>query len=88
MKLFELRIQITNPFASPDSFKNLGNIFGSITKNWGWELEHGWYPRALLDIDISLSTKEDHSGFDSTAGLLGYGIHFVIYNKNHYEDKE
>ena len=85
MQIFTFRTQLTNPFASPDSFRNLGGVFGSLTKNWGWELEHGFYPRALLDIDINISVHEDHHGLDFTIGLLGYGIHFIIYNRNHYE---
>lgn len=85
MKIFSLRTQLTNPFASPDSFKNLGGLYGSFTKNWGWELEHGWYPRALLDIDFSIGIQEDHQGIDFTIGLLGYGIHAVIYDRRHYE---
>ena len=88
MQIFTFRTQLTNPFASPDSFRNLGCIFGSITKNWGWELEHAFFPRAILDIDLSISIKEDHHGVDCLIGLLGYGIHFVIYNRSHYKNSE
>jgi hypothetical protein len=83
MKLFELRAQLTNPFVT-DYFKNLGSIWGSIGQSWAWELEHCFYPRALVDIDISVKVKEDHQGVDFTAGVLGYGIHFHIYDTRHY----
>ena len=85
MKVFELRFQLTNPFVSGDYFKNLGAIYGKIMQHWIWELEHCWYPRALVDVDINVTVKEDHQGFDFTAGVLGYGIHFHIYNTRHYE---
>ena len=84
MKLINLRAQITNPFA-PDYFKNLGCIFGSINSNWGWELEHTFYWPALFDIEFIISYQEDHYGIEFTVGLLGYGIHFRIYNRNHYD---
>lgn len=84
MKLFELRAQLTNPFV-PDYFKNLGARYGKIGQSWAWELEHCFYPRALVDIDISIRLREDHQGFDFTIGILGYGVHFTIYDTRHYE---
>jgi hypothetical protein len=85
MKLFELRAQLTNPVA-PDYFRNLGSIYGKISQYWAWELEHTFYPKALLDIDVSAKIKEDHQGFEITLGVLGYGVHFVIYDTRHYND--
>lgn len=85
MKLFELRVQVTNPFVSDNHFRNLGNRWGRIGQSWAWELEHCWYPRALVDVDVGIKLKEDHQGFDATVGMLGYGIHFHIYDTRHYE---
>jgi hypothetical protein len=68
-----------------DYFKNLGCISGRLTKKLAWELEHSYYSGSLLDIDIELSRDEDHAGFDLTVGLLGYGIHFRIYDTRHYD---
>jgi hypothetical protein len=82
MKLVTLRTQISLPF---DYFKNLGCISGRLTKNLAWELEHSYYSGSLLDIDIELSRDEDHAGFDLTVGLLGYGIHFRIFDTRHYD---
>ena len=81
MKLVTLRTQISLPF---DYFKILGCISGRLTKNLAWELEHSYYSGSLLDIDIELSRDEDHAGFDLTVGLLGYGIHFRIYDIRHW----
>jgi hypothetical protein len=85
MKIFTLRSQLSNPFDCWDYFKNLGFISGRLTKNKAWELEHTYYSPALFDIDISLSAKEDHAGFDFGIGILGYGIHFHIYDTRHWD---
>lgn len=81
MKLFNLQTQIYLPF---DHFKNLGCIYGRIGANKAWELEHTYYSGSLLDIDISLSVREHHAGFEITVGLFGYGIHFRIYDTRHW----
>lgn len=87
MKLVEFRAQLTNPFA-PDYFKNLGCIFGRIGQNWAWELEHTFYSLLLIDIDINVAINEDHQGIDFTVGVLGYGIHFKVYDTRHYERQD
>ena len=81
MKLFNLQTQIYLPF---DHFKNLGSVYGRIGANKAWELEHTYYSGSLLDVDISLSVREHHAGFEITAGLFGYGIHFRIYDTRHW----
>ena len=82
MKLFNLQAQIYLPF---DHFKNLGSISGRISSNKAWELEHTYYSGSLLDIDISLSVREHHAGFEITVGLFGYGVHFQIYDTRHWD---
>ena len=81
MKLFNLQTQIYLPF---DHFKNLGSISGHISSNKAWELEHTYYSGSLLDIDISLSVREHHAGFEITLGLFGYSVHFQIYDTRHW----
>ena len=81
MKIFSLRTQISLPF---DHFKNLGSISGSINKHTAWELEHTYYTGSLFDIDVSWSIREDHAGFELCLGLLGYGVHFHIYDTRHW----
>lgn len=83
MKLINLRFQLSNPF-DWDYFRNLGSIHGSITKHTHWELQHSFYGNSLLDIDFHISTKEDHAGVSLDIGLLGYGIHFQIYDSRHW----
>lgn len=81
MKLFNLQTQIYLPF---DYFKNLGCIHGRIGTNTSWELEHTYYSGSLLDVDVSLSVREHHAGFEIAVGLFGYGIHFRIYDTRHW----
>lgn len=82
MKLFEFRAQLTNPFVS-DVFRPLGAVWGRIGRFWAWELEHNFYSRLLVDIDITVSFREDHQGLSLAVGLLGYGILLTIYDTRH-----
>ena len=72
-----------------DYFKNLGCIHGKLFGNKAWELEHTYYSGSLLDIDISVSIREDHAGFEIGVGLFGYGINFRMHDTRHwdYENK-
>lgn len=83
MKLVNLRFQLSNPF-DWDYFKNLGSISGRLSKNKYWELEHTFYGNSIVDCDVSLTTREDHAGFEIELGLLGYGVHFHIYDNRHW----
>ena len=83
MKIFTLRTQISLPF---DHFKNLGCVSGKLFGSKAWELEHTYYSGSLLDIDINFSIQEDHAGFEICLGILGYGVHFHIYDTRHWDD--
>jgi hypothetical protein len=84
MNLVNIRIEIANPFDRWELFKNLGCISGRVSKYKGWELEHTFWSGQLLDADIRWSHKTDHAGIEITLGLLGYGIHFRIYDTRHW----
>ena len=83
-----LRFELRNPW-SKDRFKNLGCIHGQITKNKHCELEHTYYDGMLLDCEFKFTTKEDHAGLSIMLGILGYAVHFSIYDIRHwdYENK-
>jgi hypothetical protein len=81
MKIFSFRTQIGLPFGY---FKNLGTLHGKLFEHKAWELEHTYYGGSLLDIDITLSGKEDHAGFEFVFGIFGYGINFRIYDTRHW----
>ncbi len=84
MKLINLRLGISNPWAK-DRFKNLGCVYGKITKHLAWELEHTFYDGTIVEIDFSISRQEDHAGLNINLGMLTYGIHFQIYDTRHWD---
>ena len=85
MNIFSFRLELTNPFDRWEFFKNLGCISGKLTKNKAWELEHSFMSTMLVDADITWSHKRDHAGLSVTIGLLGYGVHFHIYDTRHWD---
>ncbi len=84
MKLINFRLEIANPW-SKDRFKNLGCVFGKISKNLAWELEHTFYDGTVIDFDISITRRENHAGLEVVLGILTYGIHFRIYDTRHWD---
>jgi len=81
MNLFKLQFSIGTPF---EYFKNLGSLCGQLSKYKAWELEHTYYAGCLCDIDVSITTKQDHAGVSLVIGLFGYGIHFRMYDTRHW----
>lgn len=77
-------ISISNPW-SKDRFKNLGCIWGKISKNKTWELEHSFCDGTFLDINLKYTTKQDHAGFELDLSVLTYGIRFRIYDVRHWD---
>jgi hypothetical protein len=84
MNIINLRFELTNPFDRWEFFKPLGCISGMLFWHRAWELEHSYMSTMLVDLDISLTTGRDHAGLNITFGLLGYGIHFSIYDTRHW----
>jgi len=84
MKLLNIRIELQSPFDRWDYFTNFGWISGMLTKYTAWELEHSYYSPMLFDCELRLSVREDHAGFEFGIGILGYGIHFLIYDTRHW----
>lgn len=82
--MINLRAAISNPW-SKERFKNLGCLHGRISKNKAWELEHTFYDGLILDIDFTFNTKCDHAGLNIVLGILGYGIHFSVYDTRHWD---
>lgn len=63
----------------------LKGLWGSISKNWAWEINlyatHSWFL-----LDTRLLTRGDHRGFFFMFGLLGIALDINIYDKRHGED--
>ncbi len=82
--MINLRFELKNPW-SKDFFKNLGCLHGKIFKNKTWELEHTFYDGLLVDCEFKFTTKEDHAGLNIMLGVLGYAVHFSIYDTRHWD---
>jgi len=65
-------------------FKPLGSLGGRLFWHKAWELEHSYMSTMLIDIDVSLTARRDHAGLNITVGLLGYGVHFSLYDTRHW----
>ena len=84
MNILNIRIELTNPFDRWEFFKNLGCVSGRLIKHKAWELEHTFYSGVLLDVDVRWTYKQDHAGLELVIGLLGYGVHFRLYDTRHW----
>lgn len=82
--MIKIRLEIQNPW-SKDLFKDLGSVSGRLTKNKSWELQHTFYDGMLLDNAVEWTRRCDHAGIEIVLGLLGYGIHFRIYDNRHWD---
>ena len=40
--------------------------------------------RDRFDCELGLTHRQDHPGFEIGIGILGYGIHFRIYDTRHW----
>ena len=74
--MIHLYLMITSPLKY-DYFKNLGSIQGSLTKKLDWELDHHYYAKQLLEVQL-----QTQGTFRLTVGILGYSIDFAIYSKD------
>lgn len=84
MNILNIRFELRNPFDCWDYFSNLGCVSGRIARFKAWELEHSYYSPLLLDFELCWTRAQDHAGFEFGLGILGYGIHFRIYDTRHY----
>ena len=85
MNILNIRIELKNPFDCWDYFKNLGSISGRVLGNKFWELEHSYFSPMIFDADVQWNHRTDHAGFEISIGILGYGIHFHIYDSRHWD---
>ena len=84
--MIKLQLEIRNPW-SRDRFKNLGCVFGKITKNMTWEIEHTYHDGMLVDLDFEFTTKQDHAGLHFSVGFLGYNFDFNFYDSRHWDNE-
>jgi len=83
MILFNLNI--TNPFA--DRFDSIFNRAGMLNKHKAWEFEI-LKVNCILNLAMAFTTQRDHAGLKIEFGLLGFELHFQIYDIRHWNYTE
>lgn len=82
--MIKIRLEIKNPWCK-NQFRDLGHIWGKITKNKSWELQHSFYDGTLFDFNFDCIRRGDHAGLEIVLGVLTYGVHFRIYDHRHWD---
>jgi hypothetical protein len=76
-------INIRNPLW-PERFQNIWNTAGSTPiKNKYWEVQVIKNDN-LFRIEFGWTIQQDHAGVNLELGLLGYEIHFTLYDNRHW----
>jgi len=82
-----LNINIRNP-KWWDRFKNIKCWTGETPiKHKYWEVEVIKNDN-LLRFEFEVTTMQDHAGVNLELGLLGYEIHFTLYDNRHWNSEE
>ena len=78
-----LNLNIRNP-KWWNRFKNIKVWMGETpVKHKYWEVQIIQCDN-LLRFEFSVTTRQDHAGINLEIGLLGYEIHFTIYDNRHW----
>lgn len=71
-----------------ERFKNIKCWMGETPfKNKYWEVQIIKNDN-LLRLEFAYTIKQDHAGLNLELGLLGYEIHFNIYDNRHWNHEE
>lgn len=85
MIYFNLNLQ--NPRWN-ERFKNIWWKAGETpVKNKFWEIQILKNDN-LLRLEVGFTVRQDHAGINLELGLLGYEIHFTIYDNRHWNYEE
>ena len=83
--MFYIGLHISNPFKT-NTFKNLFNVGGRISKNKSWEFEIIYSPTILLEFNLRIVTSGvDHAGLELDIGMLGLSLNAKIYDNRHWD---
>ena len=71
-----------------ERFANIKNWHGRTPiKNKFWEIQIIKNDN-LLRVEFEFSIKQDHAGINLELGLLGFEIHFTVYDNRHWNYEE
>lgn len=80
--MFELRFNIKNPYS--DRFESIVIKHGTVTKNKSWELQIS-KTNDILGLEVSMTTRQCHSGLFVSLMLFGYELIFNIHDDRHWD---
>ena len=71
-----------------DRFDNIKSWFIDTPSKWKQiEVQITKGPE-LFRIEFEVTTQQDHAGFNIELGLLGYCLHFTLYDIRHWNHEE
>jgi hypothetical protein len=83
--MLSLAINLRNPYSQ--QFKNLWSKMWGVNSHKYIELEV-YRDSSLLSINFSWTIRQSHAGLDIELGLLGYCVHFNLYDNRHWNYTE
>lgn len=79
--MISFSFNIRNPYSQ--QFKNLWNKMWYVYTNKYAELEV-YRDSSFLSFNFSWTIRQSHAGLDIELGLLGYCLHFNLYDNRHW----
>lgn len=83
--MISFSVNISNPYSQ--KFKNLWNKMWGINPHKYIELEF-YKDSSLISFMFNWTIRQSHAGLDLDLGLLGYCVHFNIYDNRHWNYTE
>ena len=81
-----LQLDISNPFSK--RFEIIKCLAGSTPiPNKNWELQFN-KTNQVVNINLHVTTRRDHSGVFFSVGLLGYECIFNLYDSRHWDQRQ
>ena len=80
--MIHINFSVDNPWKR-SRFYYLGNINGQLTENKAWEIEQ-YLSGGIVEFEFNFTIRQDHAGCELSLGLLGYNIHFNLYDRRHW----
>lgn len=83
--MISFSVNIRNPYSR--QFKNLWNKMWYVYTNKYAELEF-YKDSSLLSVNFNWTIRQSHAGIDIEVGVLGYCVHFTVYDNRHWNYEE
>jgi hypothetical protein len=83
--MFEIRIDVTNPFVTRNGYRVLIESHGSFNAHKHWEIEAISNKDIILGFELGTNLRGgDHAGPTLRIGLLCFELRIKIYDSRHW----